>query len=139
MPAARRTADEQYQLIMECRTSGLSDFQWCTEHDINPGTFYNWVKRLRRKACYEIPEPAGRLNHAPSAKQEVVLVDIVPNDIQEPQSVTKTQTQEKSLDVMQPNAAPITIEIANASISIQNTIDPQILMQLLQFIGVLSC
>ena len=46
MKPQRRTADEQYQLIMECRSSGLSDYQWCTEHNINPGTFYNWVKRL---------------------------------------------------------------------------------------------
>jgi len=55
MNTQRRTAEEQYRLIMECRSSGLSDYQWCTEHDINPGTFYNWVKRLRKKACYEIP------------------------------------------------------------------------------------
>ena len=48
MKTQRRTADEQYQLIMECRSSGLSEYQWCTEHNINPGTFYNWVKRLRK-------------------------------------------------------------------------------------------
>ena len=50
MKTQRRTADEQYQLIMECRSSGLSDYQWCTEHNINPGTFYNWVKRLRKNS-----------------------------------------------------------------------------------------
>ncbi len=27
MKTQRRTADEQYQLIMECRSSGLSDYQ----------------------------------------------------------------------------------------------------------------
>ena len=32
-------------------SSGLSDFQWCNEHGIKPGTFYNWVKRLRKKSC----------------------------------------------------------------------------------------
>ena len=32
MKTQRRTADEQYQLIMECRSSGLSDYQWCTQH-----------------------------------------------------------------------------------------------------------
>ncbi|MCI8580598.1 MAG: transposase [Dorea sp.] len=53
MKTQRRTADEQYQLIMEYRSSGLSDYQWCTEHNINPGTFYNWVKRLRKRACYD--------------------------------------------------------------------------------------
>ena len=39
----RRTEQEQYDIIMECRQSRLSDYQWCLEHNINPGTFYNWV------------------------------------------------------------------------------------------------
>ena len=56
MQTERRTADEQYRLIMECRSSGLSDFQWCNEHGIKPGTFYNWVKRLRKKSCYDISQ-----------------------------------------------------------------------------------
>ena len=34
MKTQRRTADEQYQLIMECRSSGLSEYQWCTEHNM---------------------------------------------------------------------------------------------------------
>lgn len=59
MTAQRCTAKEQYQLIMECRRSGLSDCQWCTEHGINPGIFYNRVKRLRKKAYYKIPPATG--------------------------------------------------------------------------------
>ena len=66
MKTQRRTADEQYQLIMECRSSGLIDYQWCTEHNINPGTFYNWVKRLRKKACYDIPSATGRGDYKPT-------------------------------------------------------------------------
>ena len=31
-------AEERYRLIMECRQSGLTDHQWCVEHDIKPGT-----------------------------------------------------------------------------------------------------
>ena len=50
MRAKRRTEQEQYDMIMECRQSGLSDHQWCLEHDINPGTFYNWVRRFRKQA-----------------------------------------------------------------------------------------
>ncbi len=51
MRSKRIPAEEQYRLIMECRQSGLTDHQWCVEHDIKPGTFYNWVKRLRQKGC----------------------------------------------------------------------------------------
>ena len=36
MRAKRRTEQEQYEIMMECRQSGLSDHQWCLEHDINP-------------------------------------------------------------------------------------------------------
>ena len=79
MNTQRRTADEQYQLIMECRNSGLSDYQWCTEHDINPGTFYNWVKRLRKKACYDIPPANGRETYRATPKQEVVKLEVIPD------------------------------------------------------------
>ena len=50
MRAPRVPVEEQYRLIMECRKSGLSDHQWCLNNDINPGTFYNWVKRLRKNS-----------------------------------------------------------------------------------------
>lgn len=56
----RKSIEEQYALVIECRSSGLSDQQWCMQHDIKPGTFYNWVKRLRQKACYDIPAAIGR-------------------------------------------------------------------------------
>ena len=72
---ARVSADQQYQLIMECRNSGLTDYQWCKEHGIQPGTFYNWVSRLRKKACCDIPAPAPRDSLAPSEVQEVVKLD----------------------------------------------------------------
>ena len=54
MRSKRIPAKEQYRLIMECRQSGLTDHQWCVEHDIKPGTFYNWVKRLRQKGCVDL-------------------------------------------------------------------------------------
>ena len=57
---ARVPADQQYQLIMECRSNGLTDYQWCKDHGIHPGTFYNWVRRLRTKACHDIPVSVSR-------------------------------------------------------------------------------
>ena len=54
MKAKRVSREEQLKLIMECRSSGLSDYQWCEAHGINAGTFYNWVSKLR-KAGVTIP------------------------------------------------------------------------------------
>ena len=73
MRAPRVNAKEQYRLIMECRRSGLSDQQWCMNHDIKPGTFYNWVKRLRQKGCQDIPAATGRSTGTVS--QEVVKIE----------------------------------------------------------------
>ena len=45
MKAKRVSREEQLKLIMECRSSGLSDYQWCEAHGIHAGTFYNWVSK----------------------------------------------------------------------------------------------
>ena len=33
--------DDQILLIMECRKSGLADYQWCKQNGIYPSNFYN--------------------------------------------------------------------------------------------------
>lgn len=40
---ARVPADQQYQLIMECWSSGLMDYQWCKAHGLHP---YSYLKYL---------------------------------------------------------------------------------------------
>ena len=80
----RRSDQEWFDLIMECRQSGLSDKVWCEEHDIATSTFYNAVTRLRRKAC-DIPDKseAKSVVDLTSRKQEVVPTSIVPDRILE--------------------------------------------------------
>ena len=73
MRSKRIPAEKQYRLIMECRQSGLTDHQWCVEHDIKPGTFYNWVKRLRQKGCMDLPASTGRSYRAPESQEVVTL------------------------------------------------------------------
>ncbi len=73
MRAEVKHPDEQFRLIMECRSSGLTDHEWCRQHDINPSTFHGWVKRLRKKGYTGIPTPVARNNVA--IKQEVVRID----------------------------------------------------------------
>ena len=47
--------EEQLKLINECRSSGMTDIDWCREHGIAVSTFYYWVKQLRRESA-QIPE-----------------------------------------------------------------------------------
>lgn len=67
--------EDQIKLIMECRQSGLSDYQWCEQNGIQPGTFYNWVSKLR-KSGYSLPDSSKKSEMKPGV-QDVVKVDLV--------------------------------------------------------------
>ncbi len=57
MRSKRIPAEEQYRLIMECRQSGLTDHQWCVEHDIKSGTFFSSIELQEYFATKEWYEP----------------------------------------------------------------------------------
>ena len=67
------TSNDEYwlQQITQCRSSGLTDRQWCIENGIPVSTFYYHVRALRKKAC-EVPEAAD----ADIQKQEVVPIPL---------------------------------------------------------------
>ena len=140
MRSPRRSADEQYNLVMECRSSGLSDQQWCLQHDINPGTFYNWVKRLRAKKHYDIPAATRQAGLTAAVKQDVVKVEILQDhsgqvhEISEPSHVEDTECI-----LPQPETAPIEIHLNKAVLRITNDIDPRLLSQILRSIGGCVC
>ena len=131
------SADEQYRLILECRSSGLSDYQWCTEHGINPGTFYNWVKRLRKKACYDIPEPSGRNSYKPQAVQEVVPLLIV--DDEDPQSPIVPEVEHNTR--IGANDASFAAELMynGISVRISNDIRKDLLYTIFSCLGGSTC
>lgn len=70
--------DDEYwmNVINTCRTSGLSDSQWCRNNGIKPSTFYYHVKCLREKAC-QIPISMG-----PGTPQKQEVVQIFENGIE---------------------------------------------------------
>lgn len=64
-------SDQQwFELIQQCRTSGLSDRQWCLQNGVSLSTFYYHIKALRKKAC-EIPVTSNTMEQ----HQEVVPLD----------------------------------------------------------------
>ena len=70
MPKRTMTDEQWVTALQECRRSGLTDKDWCSEHNIHPSSFYRAIRRLRKKAC---PIPSHEQEIVP-LKQEVALV-----------------------------------------------------------------
>ena len=134
MKAKRVSRDEQLKLIMECRTSGLSDYQWCEVHGIHSGTFYNWVSKLR-KAGVTLPDSESKHLGTP-VHQEVVKVDLVPNQA----PATTIMEQNTSILAMYATDASVAMEIVmgNSTIRFFNNTNPDLIRTTLQCLGGMS-
>ena len=93
---ARVPMAEQIRLINECRQSGMTDADWCRENGIAVSTFYNWVSRCRKAAADQIPTPNYEHSSSPRSKQDVVSIDLVPDQF--PEQNTASQMQQLHLD-----------------------------------------
>ena len=125
MRSPRVPAEEQYRLIMECRKSGLSDHQWCLNNDINPGTFYNWVSRLRKSNSVDIPDKNPVSAYVP-ADQEAVKIEM--------NSLSASNAIDKSTD-----ASVMELVIGNTGLRIPNGTDPMLLAKTIRILAELSC
>ncbi len=124
---------EQIKLIMECRQSGLSDYQWCRKQGINPGTFYNWVSKLR-KAGYTIPDSADKVSGVP-VMQEVVKLDLAESGISTP-AMMEQSTSLPALSGVPCIAAEI--ECGNIRVRIFNGADAAVVQNTFHCIGGMS-
>lgn len=120
---AKYSKQEKIDMIMECRSSGLSDYQWCKQHGISASSFYNWTVQLKKLGA-ELPAPTDRESFSPVSNQDIVKLDIV-DDISLPSNPNPI-----------PNLAPaVEIVVGKATIKISNDISPELLSKLMSCIG----
>ena len=126
---ARVPMAEQIRLINECRQSGMTDADWCRENDIAVSTFYNWVSQCWKAAADQIP--AANYGHleAPRPKQNMVPIDIVP------EQNTASQMQNTYLD----NSHTIEVAMKDITVRISNDADPALLTRTFRLLQEFSC
>ena len=129
MKKTKVSRDEQIRLIHECRTSGLSDCQWCLQHGIRPGTFYNWVSRIKKKGDAYSSDPGGAAEYWPEGKPDIVQINLVREDtksISAPQEIVKpiipVLTTQPENCITSP-APVMELELNGAKLRISNGID----------------
>ena len=124
--------EEWFRIINECRRSGLSDSQWCKQHDIRESTFFCAVSRLRKKA-YAIPNRDKSIDILPDSlpKQEVVRIDIEP----EPLQLSKPEPMQAMPATYLDNSHTIEIDVHGINIRVFNSVDRELLKTVLSALG----
>ena len=123
--------EEQIRLIMECRKSGLSDYQWCEKKGVHPGNFYNWVSKLRKEG-YSFPESTTKSNALPNI-QEVVKVDL----LQQPERKSSQLIEHNVSHLSRNQSLNVAAEllIGNITLRLFNGADENLIQSLLKGIG----
>ena len=131
MANKRLDYDMIYELVMQCCKSSLSDRQWCLDNDIVPSTFYYWVRKLRQRACYDLPETecSGR-NVSSAEKQDVVCVNIQPDPVRETAGIPAVSI---------PGAANIFLQYGGVSIALSNEFEEQTLKRVFLTLREIVC
>ncbi len=127
----RVSKEQQIKFIMECRQSGLSDYQWCEQNDIYPGTFYNWVSKLR-KSGYTFPKSEEVDTVTPNV-QDVVKVDVLPYASEEPHSIIEQNTSYLA-NASKPSVAA-ELQLGDITLKLYNGADSSLIQNTLQCIG----
>ncbi|MCD8361553.1 MAG: IS66 family insertion sequence element accessory protein TnpB [Lachnospiraceae bacterium] len=131
----RRSDNEWLRIIQECRQSGMSDSNWCEQHDISINSFYNAVTRLRKKAC-DIPmrsKTACALDL--TSHQDIVQIDICPDPCPE----TDAPAMLPASGVHPDNPHTIELCMDGILLRISNSADPALLGQVIRLAKAASC
>lgn len=131
------TREERFELIMECRSSGLPDYQWCQNNGIKPSTFYNWISKFRRDGYPNIPECTEKNTKQIMEKQEVVRLNVI-SDIQTQTPSFQAGTFEQpAFSNGSFHSSDTAVEICTGSsvIRISNNISPQLFGMVLSQLG----
>ena len=126
--------EERFDLIMECRSSGLTDHQWLLEHEIAPSTFYNWISRFRRNGypnVNDIPEPLKQGSAHKAQHQEVVKINVIPDR----QEILEQNTPTHPLRTAAEMLPVIEITSGGTTVRLTNDASPALLAVVMQGLG----
>ncbi|MFQ9619318.1 MAG: hypothetical protein ACLRZF_07345 [Waltera sp.] len=123
----RVSKEEQLKLINECRSSGMTDSDWCREH----GIAVQYLLLLGKTASQEsaqIPEPAYGHSENPRPRQDVVPIDIIPEHF-------SLQYNDPFPDTYH----TLEIILGSATIRVSDKTDPELLSRTLQILKAVVC
>ena len=124
------TPQDRFDLIMECRSSGLTDYQWLKENGISRSTFYYWISQFRKNGypnIDEIPKPLKQSSPHRAQPQEVVKIKVVPDG-----PLERNAPMQRAYSNIDPVMEIIS---GNTVIRLANGTDPRLLETVLRSLG----
>ena len=140
MARTHATKEEQLRLIEECRSSGLTDTEWCLQHGIRPKTFYTWIYRMRQRGEIDIPATIPTPIPKQVKQPEIVKIQVEAKPaevIMAAQGVE--QSVMSSMLPVQSGIPVMEVTIEGIQLRATNDIDPQMLAQTIQFLRGYGC
>ncbi|WP_213412847.1 IS66 family insertion sequence element accessory protein TnpB [Xylanibacillus composti] len=69
------------EIVRECRSSGQTVASWCADHEINPKTYYYWLKRVRTAAYEALPSLSSHTSPIVPVNVPVSTAGMAPGDV----------------------------------------------------------
>ena len=143
MRSKRTSPEEQLRMITECHQSGLTDYEWCQQHNIKVSTFYAWVHRLKQNGEIDIPAVIPTVIRKEPEQPDIVKIKIEGKKqlattpklalTPEPQAVTLSAMQ------TQPGYPVMEVIINNVHMRVTNDVNPALLVETIRLIRSAGC
>ena len=141
MRSRRRNANEQLQLVAECRASGLTIADWCRREGIAPDTYHTWVCRLKEKGLLETPAVVPQTFTRDPFAPDIVKVEVTAPSGHIPErscsDALPFQTEEYALprQTLTDDRTVMEITFGEIRIKVTNQVCPQLLADTIRLLG----
>lgn len=143
MRSKRTSPQEQLRLITECRQSGLTDYEWCQQHDIKVSTFYVWVHRLKKNGEIDIPAGIPTVIRKEPVQPDIVRIRIegekVPAPVMDAAIVPEIPGESRPAMATQPGYPVMEVILGGVHLRVTNEVNPRLLADTIRLLRGAGC
>ena len=143
MRSKRTSPEEQLRLITECRQSGLTDYEWCQQHNIKVSTFYTWVHRRKQSGDINIPAVIPTVVRKEPEQPDIVKIKIEGEKqiTTAPKPVLTPEPFAETLPVMQtqPGYPVMEVIMSDVHLRVTNDVNPALLAETIRLLRSAGC
>ena len=143
MRSKRTFPGEQLRLITECHQSGLTDYEWCQQHNIKVSTFYAWVHRLKQSGKIDIPAVIPTVVRKGAEQPDIVKIKIEGEKqiTTAPKPVLTPEPPAETRPAMQtpPGYPVMEVIMSDVLLRVTNDVSPALLAETIQLLRSAGC